>query len=231
MRLTGKELDRLTIYTLAEFARRRRARGRRLNAPEAVAVVCDEILEWAWDGVPRDQIIERAAGLLGRHDVMEGVPSIVTRIEIDALFPAGSALVVVPEPFGPADDEGPGAVTPAEGPVTVNTGGAPVEASVRNTADVPIEVSSHYHFFEANRLLRYDRRLGYGMRLDIPAGASIRWEPGEQKTVPLVPLEGARQAWGFGGLVDGPLDVSAAGAAVEDAVRRGYAHEQDPDAD
>jgi urease subunit gamma/beta len=233
MRLTGKELDRLTIFTLAELARRRRARGRRLNTPEAVAVVCDEILEMAWDGLPLAEIVDRAGALLGPDDVMDGVPGIVPRIEVDALSPSGTVLVVVEEPFGPAttDSDGlaPGAVTPASDPVMVNPGTASIGAVVENTADVPIEVTSHYHFFEANRRLRFDRKAGFGMRLDIPAGTSVRWEPGERKEVGLIPLEGSREAWGFGGLVDGPL--ADATTALEEAIRRGYTHEEQTDAE
>lgn len=233
MRLTGKEINRLTIFTLAELARRRRARGRRLNAPEAVAVVCDEISEMAWDGLPLAEVIDRAGALLGRDDVMDGVPAIVPRIEVDALFPSGTVLVVVHEPFGPPErrESAPGAVTPADEPVTVNPGAVGADIVVENTADVPIEVTSHFHFFEANRSLSFDRRAGYGMRLDAPAGTSVRWNPGERKEVSLIPLEGAREAWGFGGLVDGPLDVADAAAALEEAIKRGYGHEEQPDAD
>lgn len=231
MRLTAKELDRLTIFTLAELARRRRSRGARLNTPEAVAIVCDEILEWAWDGLPLGEVVERAAELLGPEDLMDGVPAIVTRIEVDALFPSGTALVVVPEPFGPASPDGPGAVAAAADPVTVNPGRVGITVAVENTSDTPVEVSAHFHFFEANRCLSFDRRLGYGMRLDIPAGTSVRWEPGDRKQVGLIPIEGARQVWGFGGLVDGPLDATDAAAVLENAIRQGYAHEAQADAD
>ena len=108
MRLTAKELNRLTIFTLAEFARRRRARGRKLNAPETVGVICDEILEMAWDGLPLREVIEQARQVLSRDDVMEGVPEIIGNIEIDALFPSGTTLVVVEQPLGPPADRAEG---------------------------------------------------------------------------------------------------------------------------
>ena len=231
MRLTGKELDRLTIFTLAQLARRRRDRGRPLNAPEAAAIVVDEILEWAWDGLPRSEVIERAADVLTRDELMDGVPEIIGRIEVDALFPSGSTLIVIEEPFGPsmlADAPAPGAVVPAAGSITVNQGRPPITVTVESTADVPIEVGSHFHFFEANRLLRFDRKAAFGMRLDVAAGSSVRWMPGESHDVDLVPLVGRREAWGFGGLVDGPLDSTDAAAALDEAIRRGYEHE-DPD--
>ena len=235
MRLTGKELDRLTIFTLAEFARRRRSRGTRLNAPEAAAVIVDEILEWAWDGVPLSEVIERAKSVLGRDDVMEGIPEIIGRIEVDALFPSGTTLVVVGEPFGPAPDgseeAAPGAVTPGTGTVVVNRDRPAVSVTVENTSDTPIEVTSHFHFFEVNRRLSFDRRMGFGMRLDVPAGTSVRWQPGEEKEVSLIPLAGNREVWGFGGLVDGPLDTADAAAILSDAIRRGYSHEERDDAE
>jgi urease beta subunit len=82
---------------------------------------------------------------------------------------------------------------------------------VRNTGDRPVQVGSHYHFFEANRELDFDRRTAYGMRLDIPAGTAVRFEPGDEREVPLVALGGARRAIGFAALVDGDLkDIEAA---------------------
>lgn len=234
MRLTGKELNRLTIFTLAELARRRRGRGRKLNAPEAAAIVCDEILEDAWDGLPLGDVIKRAGTVLTRDELMDGVPEVIGQIEIDALFPSGTVLVVVPEPFGPPPPDAPsapGAVTVGEDPVDLNPGSAGITLSVRNGADVPIEVTSHFHFFEANRSLSFDRRLAFGMRLDKPAGVAIRWEPGEIKEVGLIPIGGDREVWGFAGLVDGPLDAADATSILNEAIRRGYAHEEQSDAE
>lgn len=228
MRLTGKELNRLTIFTLAELARRRLTRGRKLNAPEAAAIVCDEILEWAWDGLPLAEVIERAGSVLTRDDLMDGVAEVVGQIEIDALFPSGTTLVVVPEPFGPIPPDAalaPGAAVSGDGPVELNADQPQIAVSVMNASDVPIEVTSHFHFFEANRSLSFDRRLAFGMRLDTPSGVAVRWEPGERKEVGLVPIGGAREVWGFAGLVDGPLDTAEAGSLLDEAIRRGYAHE------
>jgi len=234
MRLTGKELNRLTIFTLAELARRRRDRGRKLNAPEAIALICDEILEMAWDGLPLLEVIARAETVLNRDDVMEGVPEIIGSIEIDALFPSGTTLVVVEHPFGPSparnDRSVPGQVIPGAGSVSINAGRTPLGIVVENLSSAPIEVTSHFHFSEANRSLSFDRRAALGMRLDIPAGTAVRWEPQERKEVSLIPLGGRREVWGFGGLIDGPLDEIDVDETVIDAVRRGYAHEEQNDA-
>ncbi len=231
MRLTPKEQDRLTIFTLAEFARRRRARGRKLNAPETIALICDEILEMAWDGLPLQEVESRARSVVRPEEVMEGVPEIIGTIAVDALFPAGTSLVVVEHPLGPpaGGEAAPGAVVPAGGVIRINAGRTPVRIRVENLASVPVEVTSHYHFFESNRLLRFNRRAAYGMRLDAPAGTAVRWEPGEGRDVDLVPLVGTREVWGFHGLVDGPLDGSGPDPALEDAIRRGFEHTEPPD--
>lgn len=227
MRLTAKELNRLTVFTAAELARRRLHRGRKLNVPEAIAVICDEVFELAWDGLSLPEVIARASRILSRNEVMEGVPEIVEQIEVDALFPSGTTLVVVKEPFGPPGDRpAPGEIIPGEKPVEINTGRESVRVTVTNTSAVPVEVSSHFHFFEANRQLLFDRRRAFGMRLDIPAGTSTSWSPGESKTIGLIPFAGARQVWGFGGLVDGPVESSDPEAALLEAVQAGYLHEE-----
>jgi urease subunit gamma/beta len=235
MRLTAKELNRLTIFTLAELARRRRARGRKLNAPEAVAVICDEIFEMAWDGMPLSDVIVQARAVLNRDDVMDGVAEIIGTIEIDALFPSGTTLVVVEHPLGPPldvdDQDAPGRIISAKAPVPINAGRAAITVAVENLSNMPIEVTSHFHFFEANRQLRFDRREALGMHLDIPAGASVRWEPHERKEVSLIPVGGTREVWGFGGLIDGPIDSAPATEILAEAIRRGYAHEEQLDAE
>lgn len=101
----------------------------------------------------------------------------------------------------------PGEVIPAEdAAVTLNGGRRTVTLTVRNTGDRPVQVGSHYHFFEANRVLDFDREQAYGMRLDIPAGTAIRFEPGAEHQVTLVPFAGSRRVFGFAGLVNGSLD-------------------------
>src|SRR5438105_425659 len=91
--------------------------------------------------------------------------------------------------------------------IELNAGRPVVTIDVTNTGDRPIQVGSHYHFFEANRALRFDRAVAYGCRLAIPAGAAVRFEPGETRPVDLVALGGAREVWGCNGLVEGPLDA------------------------
>ena len=96
-----------------------------------------------------------------------------------------------------------GGVILAEGDIEMNVGWPTVTLKVRNTGDRPVQVGSHYHFFEVNRELAFDRAAAFGMRLDIPATTAIRFEPGDEKQVTLVPLAGKRYAHGFANLVDG----------------------------
>jgi urease subunit beta len=99
----------------------------------------------------------------------------------------------------------PGEVLPAAGTLTLNAGRSNVEVDVENTGDRPIQVGSHFHFFEVNRALSFDRQQAYGRRLDIPSGTAVRFEPGERRRVALIQLAGKRIAYGFNGFVNGPL--------------------------
>jgi urease beta subunit len=99
----------------------------------------------------------------------------------------------------------PGEIIPAEGDIEINAGQATVMVTVSNTGDRPIQVGSHYHFFETNEGLSFDRQAARGMRLDIASGTAVRFEPGQTREVRLVPLRGARKAYGFRGDVMGGL--------------------------
>src|SRR5437868_6843982 len=103
----------------------------------------------------------------------------------------------------------PGEYLLADGDLELNAGRPTATLSVNNTGDRPVQVGSHFHFFEVNRALVFDRAAAYGMRLDIPAGTAVRIEPGEIKTVTLIPLSGERQVYGGSGLVMGALDDPA----------------------
>ena len=100
----------------------------------------------------------------------------------------------------------PGELFPAEGEITLNVGRPAVTLLVANAGDRPIQVGSHYHFFETNAALSFDRELARGMRLDIPAGTAMRFEPGQSREVTLVPFAGRRIVHGFNGLIAGPLE-------------------------
>ena len=99
----------------------------------------------------------------------------------------------------------PGEVKVGKGTIELNGGRKTVALEVTNTGDRPIQVGSHYHFFETNEALRFDREKAYGFRLNIPAGTAVRFEPGQSRRVELVALAGERKVFGFQGKVMGPL--------------------------
>lgn len=100
----------------------------------------------------------------------------------------------------------PGELLPEPGEIVLNAGRPVTTLLVANSGDRPVQVGSHFHFFEANSALEFDRDAARGLRLDIPAGTAIRFEPGDSREVQLVPFAGERRIFGFNGLVNGPLD-------------------------
>ena len=100
----------------------------------------------------------------------------------------------------------PGEMIVVEGEIELNAGRQTVRLLVGNTGDRPIQVGSHYHFYEANEALEFNREQAKGMRLDIPAGTAVRFEPGDEREVQLVPFVGSREVYGFNGKINGELD-------------------------
>jgi urease subunit gamma/beta len=214
LKLNEAERDRLLIYLTAELARTRRGRGLRLNVVEATALVADAVCEAARDGRRLAEAVEAARSVLDVSEVLPGVVRAVPEVRVEAVFDDGSRLAVVRDPFR--------AGAAAEPPSSAELPGE-VVLEVTNTAEVPISVTSHFHFFEANPRLRFDRAAAYGMHLAVTAGAAVRFEPGGTRRVPLVPIGGRRVIIGFAGLVDGPLDEPGARErALEKARACGY---------
>ncbi len=116
----------------------------------------------------------------------------------------------------------PGEYILGEDPIVANAGRRTVELTVANTGDRPIQVGSHFHFFEANKALRFDRARAFGMRLNIPAGTAVRFEPGDEKRVTLVELAGAREVYGLNALTDGSAGDAGRAGAVARAARGGF---------
>ena len=228
MLLTPTEMERLTIFTAAELARKRRARGLKLNYPEAVAIITDEILEGARDGRSVADLIGWGSTILTTGDVMPGVASMMPILQVECVFPDGTKLVTVHEPIRAAegaepDTLEPGAILPAEGAIELAAGRPRVSLDVVNTGDRPVQIGSHYHFFEVNRALDFDRAKALGFRLDIPAGTAVRFEPGQRKTVTLTGFGGAKELTGLNNLTQGKLDSDAARAdALARARARGF---------
>ena len=209
MLLTPHEQERLMISYAAELAWRRRGRGLRLNHPEAVAVLCSFVLEAARDGRGVAELMQAGREVLTADDVLPGVAALLPEVQIEATFPDGTKLVTIHEPI-PVDGGGavtPGEVVPAAGTIALSPGRPRTTLTVVNTGDRPIQVGSHYHFAQANPALEFDRAAAHGTHLDIPAGTAVRFEPGIEREVTLVPLAGTRVVAGLTLPAPGPLDA------------------------
>lgn len=219
MHLTPHELDKLTLHQAGFLAQKRLARGLRLNYPEAAALIAAVVLELIRDGRSVSELMDLGARLLGREDVLDGVPEILDEVQVEGTFPDGTKLVTVHRPirrergdltlalhgsFLPAPRRRaaakleplsgiPGETLCPDGTIELNAGRAVIELKVTNTGDRPIQVGSHYPFEKTNRALRFERAKTRARRLDIPAGTAVRFEPGESKTVRLVALGRSRR--------------------------------------
>ena len=197
MRLTPWEEERLLIFAAAELARRHRERGLALNQPEVVALICDAMLEAARAGAGYQEVEAAGRSAVDPAEVMPGVRELIDDVRLEVLLGDGTRLVVIIDPLGrdgisPATD-GPGAIRPAvEEPAAAEPDAnhqRPRDTRdlvVRSTSVRVIRVSSHYPFHRVNRRLVFDRDAAQGFRLDLSAGVSERWAPGETRTVALV---------------------------------------------
>ncbi|MXQ13945.1 urease subunit gamma [Microvirga makkahensis] len=198
MQLTPREKDKLLIAMAAMVARRRLERGVKLNHPEAIALITDTVVEGARDGRSVAELMEAGAHVVTVDQVMEGVAEMIHDVQVEATFPDGTKLVTVHHPIrGAASQDVPGEVMAQDGEIVFNEGAERIVLTIANTGDRPIQVGSHYHFFEANPALSFEREKARGMRLDIAPGTAVRFEPGSTREVVLVPLSGKREVYGF----------------------------------
>jgi len=186
MHLSPTELARLQIFQVAELARRNRDRGLALNAPEAIAIACDEMHLAARGGGSIEDVLAAGAASVHPDDLIDGVAELVAEIRLEVALDEGTRLVVLRGLGARDDDEHPGEVVPGDGDVTINEGLEAFELEVTNTSDHPVRVSSHFPFDRSNPRLTFDRGAARGARLDIAAGDTVRWAPGETQTVRLV---------------------------------------------
>ena len=228
MNLTPTEVERLTIFTAAELARRYRSLGIKLSHPEAVALITDEVLTGARKGMSHTELTDLGARLLSTDDVMPGVAPMIPYIAIEGCFEEGTKLVVVFDPIKPGsqpltDEPTPGELILADGDIEINAGRERVTLAVINTGDRAIQVRSHAHFFETNRALEFDRSQAFGMRLDRPSGTGVRFDPGIKTMVDLVQIGGTGKLRGFAELTEGSIySDEIRQAALTRAQERGY---------
>lgn len=219
MHLAPRELDKLILHGAGVLAQKRLARGLRLTYPEAVALLATQLLELIRDGHSVAALMDTGRRILGRRQVLPGVPELLHEVQVEGTFDDGTKLVTVHDPialedgdlalalhgsFFPVPDlarfEGPtssppaparpapGAVEVAPGDLVLYSGRAAFELEVTSQGDRPIQVGSHFPFERVNRALLFDRARAQGAHLAIPAGTAVRFEPGETRTVLLVPL-------------------------------------------
>ncbi|HYE30994.1 MAG TPA: urease subunit beta [Methylomirabilota bacterium] len=251
MHLAPRDLDKLILHNAGFLAQKRLARGLRLNHPESVALIATQLLEFIRDGRSVSDLMSLGRQFLGRNQVMPGVAELVEEVQVEGTFPDGTKLVTVHHPI--ASDDGdldlalygsflptpplskfrsqpealsPGERLPLEGELTLNEGRPTLLLQVTNLGDRPIQVGSHYHFIETNKLLRFDRAKAFGKRLNIPAGAAVRFEPGETKTVELVEIAGRRLVFGGNNLVDGAASPERLAEVMQRVESQNFAHEE-----
>ncbi len=198
MNLTPREKDKLLIAMAAIVARKRLERGVKLNYPEAIALITDFVVEGARDGRTVAELMEAGAHVITTAQVMDGIAEMIHDVQVEATFPDGTKLVTVHHPVrGPASQLTPGEFVTPEGDILMNEGRETLTLTVANSGDRPIQVGSHYHFYETNPALKFERERTKGMRLDIPAGTAVRFEPGQSREVRLVTISGKREIYGF----------------------------------
>jgi urease subunit gamma/beta len=201
MRLTPWEEERLLLFSAAELARRHRAAGLLLNAPEAIALMCDAMLEAARAGSGYADVEAAGLAAVSPAEVIPGVRELVDMVSLEVLLEDGARLVVLVDPLGrgePMPADGPGAIVPAAevADTAAEDGRVRRELSVTNTSRRVVRVSSHFPFDRVNPRLDFDRSAARGFRLDLEAGSSLRWGPGETRTVTLVRFGGADHTGG-----------------------------------
>jgi len=211
MHLSPRDLDKLMLHGAGFLAQKRLARGLRLSYPETVALIATQLLELIRDGRRVAELMDVGRRILGRRQVLPGVPELVHEVQVEGTFEDGTKLVTVHDPI--ALDDGDlalalhgsflpvpdlavfGRTLPAipcghvevlPGHIELYAGRARTIIDVTSRGDRPIQVGSHFPFAQVNAALEFDRAVAEGKHLDIPAGTAVRFEPGETRTITLV---------------------------------------------
>ncbi len=250
MHLSPRDIDKLMLHQAGFVAQKRYWRGLALNYPETVALLSAQLLEFIREGKSVPELMDLGKQILGLRDVMPGISAMVTEVQVEGTFPDGTKLVTVHDPIcsetgdpvlalhgsglDPArrlapehagsETEGlaPGAIEAADTPIVLNADKETIALDVVNMGDRPVQVGSHFPFFEANAGLRFERATALGFRLDIPSGTAVRFEPGERKHVRLVRIGGAGKIYGGSGLISGDTTGDNARDAVKRAEARSF---------
>ena len=237
------------LHNAGFLAQKRYARGLRLNYVETVSLIAAQLLEFIRNGDGVADLMEKGKKLLGLADVLDGVGEMIHDVQVEGTFPDGTKLVTVHNPvcreqgdaelalygsgltrcsqppWSPDNTSAalPGEVFVGSDAIELNAGRQAIELEVLNTGDRPVQVGSHYPFFETNPALSFDRQQALGRRLDIPSGTAVRFEPGETKTVSLVSVGGNGIIYGGNALISGALDDANKAGAIERMKDAGFA--------
>ncbi|MEI6891552.1 MAG: urease subunit gamma [Pontiella sp.] len=251
MHLSPREIDKLMLHSAGVLAQKRYARGLKLNYVETVALLSAQLLEFIREGCSVAELMDRGKALLGLNDVMEGVDKMLPEVQVEGTFPDGTKLITVHQPvcrekgdpelalYGSGlvrasnairvDNQSsgqPGELICEVGELEINSGRESIELTVLNHGDRPVQVGSHYPFFETNPALLFDRAKTFKMRLNIPAGTAVRFEPGESKRVELVAIGGTQTVKGGNALIQ---TTSSPQEALSKAIEHGFNHLEEVD--
>lgn len=251
MHLTPREIEKLMLHNAGFLAQKRYARGLLLNYVESVALLSAQLLEFIREGWSVAKLMDKGKNLLGFKDVMPGVADMLGEVQVEGTFPDGSKLVTVHYPIcretgdpelalygsgltrratatqsATSQEMTPGQIKCDNKDVPLNLGRTTVSLTVLNNGDRPVQVGSHYPFFETNPALLFDRARAYGMRLNIPAGTAVRFEPGDSKTVELVEIAGDKIVHGGNGLINGSISEDNRNSALKAALQKQFSHKE-----
>ncbi|TLD89551.1 urease subunit beta [Helicobacter sp. MIT 03-1614] len=225
MRLTPKELDKLMLHYAGALAKSRKERGIKLNYVESIALISMEIMELAREGNKSvAELMQQGREILKADEVMEGVASMVDEVQVEVSFPDGTKLVTI---HNPIEDNGkltPGEYILKDEDITLNANKESISIKVTHKGDRPIQVGSHFHFFEVNALLEFDRAQAFGKRLDIASGTSVRFEPGEEKNVNLIDFGGKQKIIGFNDLTNAHINKENKEQCLANAAQKHFIH-------
>ncbi|WP_456318680.1 urease subunit gamma [Blattabacterium cuenoti] len=186
-----------------ELAKNRLNRGLKLNYPESLALITNYIMEGARDGKTVKDLVVEASNILEDNQVMDGIPELLENVQVEATFPDGTKLVTIHNPIKKKiklkSSLVPGEYNLLKEKINILPKRNRIKRIVKNIGTKPIQIGSHFHFYESNSSLLFERRGTIGYRLDILSGRSIRFEPGETIEINLIEIGGSKKIFGFSG--------------------------------
>lgn len=222
MHLSQREMQRLFLHYAGLIAKERKNQKIKLGYNEALAYICHELMELARKNLSVSELMQKGKTLLSIDDVQSGVASMLDEIQIELPFEDGTKLVTIHEPIVNDDEKIAGEIIVCGDFIELNQNKEIICLEVQNTGDRPIQVGSHFHFFEVNKYLKFDREKSYAKRLNIASGTSIRFESGESKSVELIEFGGKKKILGFNDLCNDFASDENKTKALQNAKNKGF---------